>query len=124
MKENQEVLRGVNHEDSEVAIAFSRVLVDSFPDKAADNILKRIEKAENATSYRFLRLLAPLELSLNTQQLYRLESRGDSRLQSTVLLMRVENGDERMVTVLRPSCAAVPCGRRCPCLTCLTVCSC
>jgi hypothetical protein len=45
-----------------VAIAFSRALVDAFPDRAVDIILERVARADNATADRLLRILAPLDI--------------------------------------------------------------
>jgi len=94
----QEVLRGVHHPDSEVAGAFSRLLVNSFPEQAADIILERIEKTDNATTDRLLGMLSSLDLSGHVQQLHTLAERGDSHLKATVLQILVASGDQASVT--------------------------
>lgn len=59
----QEVLRGVAHHDGEVAGAYSRLLVDSFPERTVGIVLDRIELADNATTDRLLGMISSLDLS-------------------------------------------------------------
>jgi hypothetical protein len=89
----QEVMRGVQHPDTEVATAFSRLLVESFPEQAAESILQRIATADNATTDRLLGILRPLDLSAYVQQLHALADGGDNHLRATILHLLVENGD-------------------------------
>jgi HEAT repeat protein len=91
----EEVLRGVRHEDDEVSVAFSRLLVDSFPDKAVDLILKEIGKKDIPTIDRMLRNLDSLDTSPYRAQLHELADKGDKHLQATVLGMLVKDGDEQ-----------------------------
>jgi hypothetical protein len=89
----QEVLRGVAHHDGEVAGAFARLLVDSFPGRAVGIILERVEKADHITTDRLLAMLSSLDLSGHVRQLHALANRGDDHLRTTILSMLVERGD-------------------------------
>ena len=93
-----EVMRGVGHPDSEVAGAFSRLLVDSFPERAMDIILERVKEADNATTDRLLGMISSLDLSGHVQQLHALANRSDNHLKSTLLHLLVESGDADSVT--------------------------
>ncbi|MCG6900661.1 MAG: hypothetical protein LJE75_11750, partial [Gammaproteobacteria bacterium] len=59
----KEIMRGVTHTDSEVSIAFSRVLAESFPDKATGIILQRSSGEDHAAADRYLKLLGKLDIS-------------------------------------------------------------
>jgi hypothetical protein len=90
----KEIMRGINNADEEISVAFAKVLVGSFPDKAAGIILERAGNMETATANRALSLLAPLELSAYTDELYRLASNGDSHLQTTVMRLLLDKNHE------------------------------
>ena len=89
----QELTRGVNHEDSAVAIAFSRALVDACPGEATGIILERAAQADNATADRLIRLLASLDIRPHIAQLLALAGRGDNHLRATLLKLLVGQGD-------------------------------
>ncbi len=95
----EEITHGVNHEESEVAIAFSRALVDAFPDRAVDIILERVAQADNATADRLLGILAPLDIRPHIPQLLRLTEQGDNHLRATLLKMLVEQGDAQSLEI-------------------------
>ena len=86
----KEIMRGINNPDEEISVAFAKVLVGSFPDKAAGIILERAGNMETATADRALSLLAPLELSAYTDELHQLASNGDSHLQTTVMRLLLD----------------------------------
>ncbi len=90
-----EVLRGVRHNDNQVSVAFSRLLVDSFPDKAVDLILEQVSTKDTPTIDRMLRLLASHPVTPYRAQLHALAHRGDPHLQATILEMLVNDGDEQ-----------------------------
>jgi len=94
----QEVLRGVRHHDSEVAVAFSRLLVDSFPGRAVAIVLERADAADNATTDRLLKMISPLDLSTAVQQLHARARRGDDHLKATILRMLVDKGETSSTT--------------------------
>jgi hypothetical protein len=91
----QELSRGVSQEDSTVAIAFSRALVDAFPEQATGIILERAAKADNATADRLIRSLASLDMQPHIEQLLALAARGDNHLRATLLKLLVEQGDRQ-----------------------------
>jgi hypothetical protein len=80
-----EILRGVNHADPEVSLAFSRVLVGSFPQQAAGIILARAARSDNPTADRYLALLRSLDLSGHRPELEDLARRGDDHLRASLL---------------------------------------
>jgi len=90
----EEVLRGVRHEDNEVSVAFARLLVDSFPDRATGLILEHIGGKNVPTSDRLLRLLASLPVTPYRDQLHGLAHRGDPHLLATVLKILIQDGDK------------------------------
>jgi len=94
----EEVLRGVRHQDSEVAEAFSRLLVDSFPERAVDIVLSRVEAADNATTDRLIKMIDSLDLSACIDQLHALARRGDDHLKTTILRMLVDKGEASAIT--------------------------
>jgi predicted Fe-Mo cluster-binding NifX family protein len=93
-----EIMQGINHADTEVVVAFARILVGSFPDKAAEIILKRASSMDNATADRILSMLARLELSAHADALSRLGENGDLHLQATVMRLLLERGDQKTIT--------------------------
>jgi hypothetical protein len=95
----KEITHGVNHEDSEVAIAFSRALVDAFPEDAAGIILDRAAQADSATADRLLGTLAPLDISAHIPRLLALSDSGDEHLRATLLKMLVEQGDAQSLSL-------------------------
>jgi len=94
----KEIMRGINNADEEVSVAFAKVLVGSFPDKAAGIILERAGNMQTATADRALSLLAPLELSAYTDELHRLASNGDSHLQTTVTRLLLDKNHKASIT--------------------------
>jgi hypothetical protein len=94
----KEIMRGVTHTDTDVSIAFARVLAESFPDKAAGIILERSSGEDNATADRYLKLLGPLDISAHGSELNRLAENGDAHLQASILRLLLDHGDQGSVT--------------------------
>jgi HEAT repeat protein len=90
----KEIMRGVAHPDTEVSIAFSRVLAESFPDKAAGPILERMETENSTATDRYLKLIVPLDIIPHSTALYRLAKSGDAHLQADLLQLLLEQGDQ------------------------------
>jgi len=93
-----EIMRGINHRDAEVALAFARILVASFPEQAVEIILQRTADMDNATTDRFVKLLATLDLSSHADALRHLAAQGDDHLQTTVIRLLLDQGDTRTIT--------------------------
>ncbi|MGD8875845.1 MAG: hypothetical protein PVH38_11915 [Gammaproteobacteria bacterium] len=89
----EEVMRGVNHMDPEVSLAFSRVLTGSFPERAAGIILARAADSDNAAADRYLTLLEKLDISPYAAELQDLANRGDNHLRASLLRLRLDKGD-------------------------------
>jgi ATP/ADP translocase len=89
----EEVMRGVSHPDPEVSLAFSRVLISSFPERAAGIILARAAESDNAAADRFLSLLRDLDISPYKAELQELARRGDDHLRASLLRLRLDKND-------------------------------
>jgi hypothetical protein len=92
-----EIMRGIKHPDTEVALAFARILAASFPDRAVEIILQRAADMDNATTDRFMKLLDKLQLSGHADDLRHLAAQGDSHLQTTVMRLLLDQGDTRTI---------------------------
>lgn len=93
-----EIMRGISHADTEVALAFARVLTASFPDHAVEIILQRARSTENADTDRFLKMLAGLDITPHTNEIRRFGASGDAHLQATVLGLLLGQGDRQAQT--------------------------
>jgi hypothetical protein len=93
----QEIMRGINHADAEIAVAFARILIGSFPGKAVEIILKRAGSMDNATADRMLNMLAPLDISPHRDGLRRIGEHGDLHLQATIMRLLLEKGDRNTI---------------------------
>jgi HEAT repeat protein len=80
-----EIVQGLNHEDPEVAVAFARVLVGSFPEQAAQLIFARIDNADTASADQLLGLLEEVDISQHLDRLYILAERSDAHFKATVI---------------------------------------
>ena len=81
-----EIIQGLNHDDPEVAIAFARLLVASFPEQAAELLFERIDRTDTASADQLLGLLAKIDTSHYRERLYRLAERGDEHFRATIVL--------------------------------------
>lgn len=88
-----EIIQGLNHDDPEVAIAFARLLVGSFPEQAAELIFERIDTADTASADQLLGLLGEIDTSQYRERLYRLAERGDEHFRATVILQLSAQND-------------------------------
>jgi len=86
-------MRGVTHTDTDVSIAFSRVLAESFPDKAAGIILQRSTGADNTAADRYLKLLGTLDIAGHIDDLHKRAENGDAHLQASILQLLLAHGD-------------------------------
>jgi AAA family ATP:ADP antiporter len=93
----EEIIHGINHADTEVALAFARILASSFPEKAVDIILQRIDTMDNATTDSILNILTPLDVSAHADKLRELGAQGDQHLQTTVMRLLLDKGDKLTV---------------------------
>lgn len=89
----EEISRGVNHADPDIAVSFARVLAASFPDQAAGILLERAANSDAATADRLLKLLEDIDLSGHEQHLRTLVAGRDSHLQATVITLLAHLND-------------------------------
>lgn len=85
-----EIRRGAGHADPEVAICFARVLVESFPEPAADIVLERAERADVPTADRLLKLLADADLAGQESRLGKLIAGGDAHLRASIIRLTAD----------------------------------
>lgn len=89
------IMRGINNSDTEVSLAFAKILTSSFPDKAAAIIIKRAENMDNAAADNMLGTLRKLDISSHTNALLKIADNGDTHLKTTVTRMLLEEGDRK-----------------------------
>jgi len=94
----KEIMRGVSHADTDVSIAFSRVLAESFPDKAASIILQRSSGEDNATTDRYLKLLGSLDITRHVDDLHKRAENSDAHLHTSILQLLLAHGDQASIT--------------------------
>ncbi|MEN8107068.1 MAG: MFS transporter [Pseudomonadota bacterium] len=87
---SDEISRGIHHEDPDVAVAFSRLLVESFPQDAAVPIIARAGTADTATADRLLKLLSSTDLTTQQDRLHELMSKGDAHFQATIIRLMTD----------------------------------
>jgi hypothetical protein len=78
------LVRGVEQPDEEVAVSFARVLVSSFPGRAAPVLLARVRGMSDAGADRLVRVLATVPAALHGALSDRAQA-GDPHLRATVL---------------------------------------
>jgi AAA family ATP:ADP antiporter len=98
----QELARGVESADEEMSLAYARLLIESFPERAAPVILRRLERASVVARDRLLRLLIEARADLS-EPLRRLLKQADDHLRATVLEVLFDRRDER-ARELVPDC--------------------
>lgn len=92
-----EIMRGVSHPDTEVSMAFTKVLAASFPDKAVAIILECARNRGNAIADQYLKLLQPLDISGYIAVLHELANTGDAHLNNTITRLLLDKGDSHTV---------------------------
>lgn len=90
-----EIMRGIGHSDMEVSIAFAKVLVASFPERAAGTIIQQIHGKNTAARNRLLMLLEPLDITSHAEELHGIARGGDAHLRTLILRMLI-NQDDRL----------------------------
>ena len=92
-KAMSEIMRGINHSDTDVSVAFAKVLVASFPEKAPDIIIQRTRGMNRAAKNRLLGLLEPLDITPYAGELHKIARGGDAHLRAMIMRMLINNGD-------------------------------
>lgn len=95
-----ELVKGVNQNDEELVIVFSKALIKSFPDKAPEVILTRLKSATPATKDVLLKLLVPLSPPDYSNYLRISYVSGDEHLKSTILKILIDRDDEEILTTI------------------------
>ena len=80
-----EITTGVAHQDPDVAIAFAHLLTGSFPEQAAEMLLKRVDSADTATADQLLGLLADIDLTDYREKLHAMAETRDTHFHATVV---------------------------------------
>ena len=87
-----EIMRGISHSDTEVSIAFAKVLVASFPERAAEIIIQQTHGKNTAAKNRLLTLLEPLDITSHAEELHSIARGGDAHLRTMILRMLINQG--------------------------------
>ena len=85
-----QITRGINHAEPEVAVAFARLLAESFPGIAADMIIERARAADAVTADRLLNLLPATDMTGQFEKLGVLMTEGDAHLQATIMRLTAD----------------------------------
>lgn len=80
-----EIIRGVNQENPDVAVAFARLLAESFPDIAAGTIVDRAHTADTKTANQLLSLLSGTDMNGQLDKLRELSTQHDAHFQATIM---------------------------------------
>ncbi len=97
--------RGVEHPDEEVAVSFARVLVASFPERAAPVLLARMGGMSDAGADRLVRVLSTVPAGLRPVLWDRARA-GDPHLRATVLRALASQPDAFFAAEVRQTLAA------------------
>lgn len=79
-----EIASGIDHEDPDIAIAFARLLAESFPQDAAGPIIARARTADTATADQLLSLMSCTNITGQQDQLRELMTTGDAHFRATI----------------------------------------
>jgi hypothetical protein len=88
-----EITAGVTHQDPDIAIAFARLLTGSFPEQAAEMLLKRVDSADTATADQLLGLLEDIDLTGYREQLHALTGTRDTHFHATIVHLLASQKD-------------------------------
>ena len=92
-KAMSEIMRGINHPDTDVSLAFTKTLVASFPEKAPEIIIQHTRDRDSATKNRMLALLEPLDITPCAGELRNIARSGDAHLRAMIMRMLINQGD-------------------------------
>ena len=90
-----ELAQGVAQEDNQISMAFARILVPAFPDRASTVILQRVGSADSATADLLFNLLVPLNPPELSPHLYAAMENADDHLKATILRILFSLKDEK-----------------------------
>jgi hypothetical protein len=79
-----ELVRGVNQSNHDIAVSYSKLLVKEYPDKALEVILARIRKADHRLGDRLLRLIIHLDTGNREEELWQYLDNADIHLKATI----------------------------------------
>jgi HEAT repeat protein len=89
-----EIMRGINHPDIDVSVAFAKALVASSPERAPEIIIQHTRDRNNAAKNRMLALLEPLDITPHAGELRSIACSGDAHLRVMIMRMLINKGDQ------------------------------
>jgi ATP/ADP translocase len=92
----QDLVRGIEHPDDQIYLAYSQSLIKSYPEQATQFIVSRLPDANNKVKDQIVRQLLPLEPALLPEILWQLIEDADERFQSTCYYSLIRLGDDRV----------------------------
>jgi len=94
----RELERGARHEDDEISLTYSRILVRAAPERAAEVLPLRLQTAGAATKDQFIQILRPLKRGTLLDQLRASVGTADAHLDATIFAALLEARDPRART--------------------------
>lgn len=92
----QDLMRGIQHPDDEIYLAYSQSLIQSFPEQAAEIIISRLPQASDKVRDQIIRLLLPIHPDVLPEVIWQLLETADERLQSTCYHSLIKLRDEKV----------------------------
>ncbi len=95
-----ELSKGVHDADSQMSISFAKILVESFPERAASIILARAKEADLATRNQLLELLHESASTELEAQLWEWYDSADDHLRGSILAILFAHNSNRAAAML------------------------
>ena len=95
-----ELSHGASHPDDHIFLAYTKLLIKSYPERATEIIFDRIGHAKNKYRDQIVRLLLPLGSKKLVPLMWKLMDDGDDRLRSTCYYGLIELQDKKINDLL------------------------
>lgn len=92
----EDLVKGIDHEDDQIFLAYSSSLIRTFPDQATEIIAQRLPRASSKVRDQVIRLMLPLASEQLPPLLWQMMESADERLQSTCYYSLIKLGDEKV----------------------------
>lgn len=81
----EELVQGVQHPNDNLSLAYARMLLEGYPDAAPPELVKRIQKSDNAMRDKLAKLLVDQNLPVLREYFGSIPEDADDHLRSTIL---------------------------------------
>ncbi|MCW8964841.1 MAG: MFS transporter [Gammaproteobacteria bacterium] len=92
----QDLIRGIQHPDDHIYLAYAGSLIKTFPEQATEIIVSRLPAAQSKVRDQVVRLLLPLQSKMLPEILWQLMDGADERFQSTCYFSLIKLRDEKV----------------------------